>query len=651
MKFSEFPFLRYVLFFALGILVYPLANGILFHFWLVLVIVVFLGYGAFLMINQVKGGYDFKLVLPLFAYLLLILLGILFSWAKDARNDPQNLVHQGNIKGYMAVVQELDEEKPRSIGNKVKLLKANIDGEFRRVNGEVLIYHQLPEGLQPGEVIWIHGNPQKIPPPKNPGEFDYRQFMARKQIYHSHFVGKRVIHLGRVHHQPITQWTLKIRELLIQKLDTYVTSPYANQVAKALLLGQKSYLDNAVSEAYITAGAMHILAVSGLHVGMIYGFFFLLLKPHRLEVKKRVIYLSLVIIFIWCYALLTGMSPSVMRSATMFTLMGLAQMKSRSPSIFNALALSAFILMVFNPFIIYEVGFQLSYAALLGILLLQPLIVSIWLPKNKLVYYLWEITSVSIAAQLATFPISIHYFHVFPTYFIFSNWVAIPGAFLIMSLGLVFMVVSWWDFMAQWFGVALEKLIQVFNYLIFSFQDWPLSQVDGLFISGLMMVLVWGMITSVYMLANTRKKVWASFLVIIGLFIVGIRWFSWWTTHGQKELIVFSLSEGKAVAYMDQGRLYTYLSGVDKDDYDYRIAPHLESYEGGEKLILQGISIRNGEKIILPEMGELYLGGKGFSFPSEEKLQMARFIGGKWKPLAQVDTVPFNQSAIKIVFN
>src|SRR5690606_12449153 len=183
---------------------------------------------------------------------------------------------------------------------------------------------------------------------------------------------------GKENHSPIYNWVLQLRLNIQEKMDRHIPSPHSNQIAKALLLGQKNYLDKEVSDAYVTAGTMHVLAVPGLHVGIVYGFFFLFIKPYQLANKKRLLYLSGIILIIWIYALITGMSPSVLRAATMFTLVGLAQMKARSPSIYNSLALSALILMVFDPYIFYSVGFQLSYLAVLGIVLLHPKISELW---------------------------------------------------------------------------------------------------------------------------------------------------------------------------------------------------------------------------------------------------------------------------------
>src|SRR5690606_10468190 len=298
---------------------------------------------------------------------------------------------------------------------------------------------------------------------------------------------------------PINNWILGLRINIQDRMDKYIHTPHSNQIAKALLLGQNKHLDKEVSEAYVTAGTMHVLAVSGLHVGIVYGFFFLFIKPYQLANKKRILYLSGIILIIWIYALITGMSPSVLRAATMFTLVGLAQMKARSPSIYNSLALSALILMVFDPYIAYSVGFRLSCLVVLGIVLLQPKISELSQPPNKTSKYFWALASVGIAAQLATFPISVHYFHVFPTYFMFSNLVAIPGAFLIMTFGIPFMLLSFIEPLAQILGKIVDVVIAVENWIIFSFQKLPASRVEFISLTPLEMVLVWALIISIYL--------------------------------------------------------------------------------------------------------------------------------------------------------
>jgi len=449
MAFNEFPFLRYAIFFIVGIVIYPLVSHLDSFYILILYGSVFLFYFALTIYTSFLNEFKNRLLISFLGLTLWVIFGLLVSFNKDVTKDLSHILYQDNYDGYVGIVQQNDELKPRTLRNTIQLTHIYADDHLQAAEGEVIIYHQ--SNLEPGQVVAIKGIPQRVARPNNPFEFDYGKFLSRQQIYHTHFVGKNITVVGWVNHRPIHFFFLSLRHHIQQQMNRVISHPQANQIAQALLLGQKNNLDKEVSEAYSTAGAMHILAVSGLHVGIIYGFFFIFFQPYKLGLSKRIAYLSMVIIIIWIYAFLTGMSPSVMRSATMFTIVSLAQMRSTSPSIYNGLALSAILLLIFDPNLIYSVGFQLSYAALTGILLFQPLIVNLWLPKNKIIYRGWEITSVGIAAQLATFPIAAYYFHTFPTYFILSNLVAIPGAFAIMAAGIPFMIFS----LLPWIGEIL----------------------------------------------------------------------------------------------------------------------------------------------------------------------------------------------------
>src|SRR5690606_8261806 len=235
-------------------------------------------------------------------------------------------------------------------------------------------------------------------------------------------------------------------------------------------------------------------AVRGLHVGVIYALFILILKPLRLKKEKARLYLLFVILVIWLYAFLTGLSPSVVRAATMFSLMTLGQMRERPPSIYNILAFSAMLLLTYNPDVIFEVGFQLSYLAVLGIVMIQPLILNLWLPRNKVLEYIWQLTSVSLAAQLVTFPLSTFYFHVFPTYFLLGNLLILPLAFIIMQVGVPLMIFGWIPGFGDVLGWVLSWLIWLQNWIAEFIRLIPGGKLDRLTMGFSGMILVWGML-------------------------------------------------------------------------------------------------------------------------------------------------------------
>jgi competence protein ComEC len=435
-------------------------------------------------------------------------------------------------------------------------------------------------------------------------------------------------------------------------MDSLIHDKQANQIAKAILLGQKKNFDKEVSDAYVTAGAMHILAVSGLHVGIVYGFFFLFIKPYRLKVRKRVVYLSVIILLIWGYALLTGMSPSVMRAATMFSLMALAQMKSRNPSIFNAIALSAVILLLYDPFLIYAVGFQLSYLALTGILVIQPLLVKLWSPTNKVVDYIWQITTVSFAAQLATFPISAYYFHVFPTYFAVANLVAIPGAFLMMAFGVPLMLLIKVPYVSLALAWVTEKLIVLINSLIFWFQELPGSRISDIYLSPAFIWVYW-LALAVFILLRlfpSRRLVY-TLMIILGF--AGIfRVVFYFIPNHKNEIILYSAGDGFALDYQIGENLF-WLDQASEQDLSYKVAPNRNSSAAKFRIPLAAFDTENGTEIPIPgSESNLVLKKKTVFLPQGMgDFSVYRWNENRWETLPKKDSILIGAYSHKIIIN
>ncbi|WP_373496071.1 ComEC/Rec2 family competence protein [Aquiflexum sp.] len=653
MRFSEFPFLRYVFFFILGVVVYSLiGESIPKYILIVTIVATYLVYFILVNINIYRKHYRYNILLPILAYSQFALLGLFFAQVTDIKNQPDQILNADfPIKSYIGTVLSNDEAKPNSIANRVLVKRVFNDSLASPITGEVLIYHRSGEPLKPGDVILIAGKPQPIQGPKNPYEFNYQGFMRRQKISHQHFIGDKFEFIGKVNERPIEDFFIGIRSKIMEKMDYYFREEANLQVAKALLLGQKKNLDKEVSDAYATAGAMHILAVSGLHVGIIYGFFFLFVKPFRLKVPKRVLYLSLIILLIWGYAMLTGMSPSVMRAATMFSLMALAQMKSRSPSIFNAIALSALILLVLDPFLIYAVGFQLSYIALLGILVIQPMLVRLWLPGNRFLEYVWQISTVGIAAQLATFPISAYYFHIFPTYFILSNLAAIPGAFLIMSFGVPFMVFAQIPFLPKILAWVTENLIALVNLIIFWIQDLPASKISEISLSVWEVIFYWLMLTLFLLLwLYPSRKLGIAFLTVI--ILAGIlRVTEFIFQQKNKELIIYALNQGRAIDFLDRSSLYSFEENISRD-YTYSILPNRSALKTFNSYSMLAFQTEQGLELVLPGIdGNLLLLDQQLIFKDNQpEKDVLEWKDGSWQKSKMSDTLELGEKALKVRF-
>jgi len=646
MAFNEFPFLRYAIFFILGILIYPLVNQINPVWLLTFFAIIFLLYLILTWYTHSLSEFRNRLLISSLALTLWVLFGLLVSYSKDVLNHPLHLIHKQSVDGYIGIVLQHDEPKPRSLRNRIKITHIAVQSQLEEAEGEVIIYHQ--GHMAPGQVVAVKGSPQRVAPPNNPHEFDYAQFLSRQQIYHTHFVGKNMEVIGEVNEMPINFFFVNLRHLIQQEMDRTISHPRARQIAQALLLGQKNNLDKEVSEAYSTAGAMHILAVSGLHVGIIYGFFFLFFRPYKLGAYKRMVYLTVVIFVIWTYAFLTGMSPSVMRSATMFTIVSLAQMRSSSPSIYNGLALSAVLLLLFDPNLIYAVGFQLSYAALTGILLFQPLLVNMWLPKNKIVNKGWEITTVGIAAQLATFPISAYYFHTFPTYFILSNLVAIPGAFFIMAIGIPFMILSLWPWIGEGLGLVLDYLIRILNGLIFFIHDLPSAKITSISLEPWEIAWYYGLLALIFIVVTQREKKLIPSVIAVFMLGILISWLNLLGGGNRNEIYFYTTPGGRAVDHYHGEVLYAWAGGVVEQDMEYKVMPNRIQKGHTAALYPLPYDQENG-LFYLPQQRIISTRGQMVEFVNFLPKEVAYFDGIKWIALSHDQVKWQDNKAYRII--
>jgi competence protein ComEC len=318
---------------------------------------------------------------------------------------------------------------------------------------------------------------------KNPNQFDYWNYLENQQIYGQIYVESNKIKIGTVHDKSIAYYASLLRNRIIRNLEKNNFHKSELSVVVALILGQQQDISPEVVRDYQYAGAVHVLSVSGLHVGFILLFITFLLKPFPNTKSSSIIKLIIVINFLWAFGILAGLAPSVLRSVTMFSFVAVGMYLRRSVNIYNTLAVSALLILLFQPSFLFDVGFQLSYVALYFIVWLQPLLAGIWKPKYKIVNYFWEIITVSFAAQIGTFPMSIYYFHQFPGLFFITNMVILPGMSLILGLGVIVMLLAAFDWvwlpllkLLEWSIWLLNKIIAwVASFESFIFKDIPLS--------------------------------------------------------------------------------------------------------------------------------------------------------------------------------
>jgi competence protein ComEC len=246
-------------------------------------------------------------------------------------------------------------------------------------------------------------------------------------------------------------------------------------VLAALTLGYTDALQPDLRKSYSATGAMHILSVSGLHVGVVYFVLMFLFgfldKTQRLKVLKTI----LIMLILWAYAFLTGLSPAVIRATLMFTFVAIATCFERKSQIYNTIFMSAFFMLLVNPNSLFDIGFQLSYSAVLSIIFFQPMVSPLYTANNRVTRFVWEMFSVSVAAQLGTTPFTLYYFHQFPNYFLLTNLVAIPLSSVVIYLAMGLLMVSFIPYLSVVVAFLLKWSLWLLNFLIVGIQHLPYS--------------------------------------------------------------------------------------------------------------------------------------------------------------------------------
>ena len=460
--------------------------------------------------------------------------------------------------------------------------------------------------LNYGDIIACLKTPFPIQSPKNPHEFNYSAYMARKGIHHQLFLDNTEFkYVGNQPANRLMELSHEARQYFKKSLFTFIPKKSSRDIALALILGIKDDLDKDLKAAYSAAGAMHVLAVSGLHVGIIH----MLLSWSLGFLKKykfgRGLFLLLSLSSLWSYAFITGLSPSVLRAVIMFSVVLIGNNTLRFHNIYNSLAVSAFLILLYNPFMLMEVGFQLSYAAVLGIVYLQPKIFGLLAIKNILLNKIWSITCVSIAAQVATFPIGLFYFHQFPTYFLVSNLIVIPAAFIILMNGLAVLLFSMInDYTAYWLGRLLDLLIDFLNEAVLLLNQLPVSLIDWIRLDAFQLITIYLIMISIILLFK-RKNSWylkvSFFTCLIFILLTGHQTIA---AKKKKEIVFYEVRDNSVIDFIDRGVVKSYLSdnNVDSELINYQIGPNrlansLPKFDFNQKLKSTDIS-KLGEVII-----------------------------------------------------
>lgn len=508
---KEIPFVRFFLPFAVGIaLSIILENN---HpIWYVIILLFFLI--RFVLAFR-RLPFQYRWFHGIVANVLLFLLGYLWCFHHNelkSDNHFSQYLHEENILfGVVSNTPEFENYIKATLSTSV--IESQNDS-LKNCDGNLLIFlkNDSLRQLKYGDVVAFKGRIQKVDAPKNPHAFNYQRFLHFQNIHYQVFVNDfdnwkiTASDQGNYIQGKATQ----IRKYFLGILEKHLTTPQELAVGNALILGYKDDLNEEIQTAYAHTGALHVLAVSGLHVGLVAWFVNILLGFFKSKSRIwKFTKMSILIGVVWSFALVTGGSPSVLRAATMFTFLIIGLSVNRTTNIYNSLAISATFLLVWNPYLLMSVGFQLSYLAVMGIVYFQPKIFRAWFIKNSFLRSLWNLATVSFGAQIGTLPLSLYYFHSLPFFAWLSGIIVIPAATVILGSGLLLLLFeSVIPTLAFLPGAILYYSIWIMNNAIFFIQKIPWSVLVGLWIGLGVVALMYILIGNIVLVLSTKNLRW-----------------------------------------------------------------------------------------------------------------------------------------------
>ncbi|QIH39287.1 ComEC family competence protein [Flavobacterium sp. Sr18] len=546
-------------------------------------------------------------------YFLSFIIGVSTQITHTDYFQKSNYIHNTSIFEQPHFISLTIREKMKSSPFSDRYLAIVNHIDQKEQTGRIILNIQndsLHHALQVGNSLLIKGTLTKNKPPNNPNQFDYSKYLENKQIYAQLYADVDEIKIGSKIEKDIWYYSSKLRTRIIRNLEKNNFNKTELNVAIALIMGQQQDISPDIIRDYQYAGAVHILSVSGLHIGFILLFVTFILKPIPNTKRGSFIKLITILISLSMFGIIAGLAPSVVRSVTMFSFVAIGNHLRRSVNIYHTLLVSVLLILLFEPSFLFDVGFQLSYIALFFIIWLQPLLSSIWKPKYKVSKYIWDILTVSFAAQIGTLPLSIYYFHQFPGLFFITNLIIIPLLSIIIILGVLVMLLAAFNMIPIFLSQLLEWSIYYLNKIInaiaslekFIIQDIPLHfylLISSYFL--LFTIIIWFKKPSFNRLS----------VILISIIILQLSYFRiQYKILNEEELIVFNSRKNTLIAERKGENILIYandsfLKTAQKNSLlkSYRIG-NLSTLQRKRKL--QNFIFFNGKKIFVLDSSGIY---------------------------------------------
>jgi competence protein ComEC len=560
---TRFAFVRLVIFLMAGILLCLHYDSLATVF-----IYIFAGLAGlyvllFLLSKNLLRHFRLNLLLALLGFGLSFCLGYLLTFQKTLSHRPDHLLNDtATILAYEGRMTADVQEKTKFVQVPVEIWQVKTALGWQKKTGKVMlnIRRDSLHYYRYGDHVLVKGPPQTMPAPVNPGQFDYRRYLSFQQIYHQQFVKpEQLTVLDNDPPSRIVAFSLQIRRYFDGVLENLVSSEQEYAIATGVVLGVRESLDNDIKQAYASAGAMHVLAVSGMQVALLFQVLTIFLGNLKKLPFGKYLFAAVILSVLWFYCLVTGLSASVLRAIVMFSFIVIAQTFGRNTNMYNTLAVSAFTLLCLNPFLVMDAGFQLSYLAVLGIVAFHNPIYNLLDIDNKILDWCWQITCVSLAAQVLTVPVSLYHFHQFPMYFWLGNLAIIPLSTVVLYLGLITLAVSWIPYLSTLCGLLLKWNIWLLNQVVFLTEKIPGSLLTGIDYNTFEIILLYGITIFTVLLFYTRKF-WYGILAVVCLGIISLNTLQQsYTQKSQKQLAVFSINKFPVLDLID-GQQHIFVS-------------------------------------------------------------------------------------------
>lgn len=530
--------------------------------------------------------------------------------------QPENISsHYTNFKieaGQILKAEVSEELKPNQYNSRyiIEAISLQNKDKYQQVSGKILLSIQRnlnePESLKPGDILLLPFIPEFVKSPANPFMFSYREYLEGLKIHRQVQLTPSQVEVLSFN-RSLHSYSRSFRNNLIGNVREYKFSRNELAVFQALILGQRSDLNDKLYKDYAAAGAVHILAISGLHIGILLLMLNWLLKPLKRSKAGKWLSLLLCIVLLWGFAVLTGLQPSVVRAVTMFSFLAVGLNLKRKTGAFNSLALSFFFLLLIDPYYILQVGFQLSYLAVFSILLIQPKLYKLINIDNKFLDYFWKLSSVSIAAQIGVLPLSIYYFHQFPGLFLLTNLFILPFLGVLLISGILVLILAYVGWLPDLLVWLFNKLLSIMNWVvteIASIKPFVFSNIDLSIFQTIALYLLLAGVMLLWQKTNIRNII----AFALGIIILQLSFIANKFSNPSAEIVIMHRYKESLITFKNNKNLVVATSTSE--------APELTDFIRERKI--QKLEIKHLLESYMTPQGLLYIQSDSITFPEME---------------------------------